>query len=1220
MHNTILADISKIDSGLEALHAEGAKLRALQQQHVQEIADGEARVEAEYASTLEALSNADYSAESLYQQRLSAESDTEQQAEQSYRATVQKNSDAIRQKYDNFTRRDREYITDLENKCQIAAKNNAKLLQKYGAIPSTVTQKPNLTALFDLFDKIMTDTAESFMKRTFKKDGFYSQDAMIQDFISGSAKAISYLNYEINTVLPKDCNAELQKLLSTAQAGRQSVLNTTSASKQTAAQTKAAALRANEQKRQDAAQKRLRDLADLKHRQQAYITDENAKIWAASQKKDAFFETELVTQFSRRAERALTDSGVTAQDWTGYRIDRSAARYFAWGNIHVPIHTDSKPLQTLLMRKIPAYCKGSYFSVPLLMETESVTKLYLQYDSATKGEAYRNIQSYILQKLRSNPANHLNVYFADPNDRGQNMGVLIATAQENAAIGIQSQNTKDGIRQLLKEIVEQIDQLGGELGGYPSLFAYNRSSGKRLKETLLVLCDVQNCIEPETLPLLKVIWQNAARCGINVLLTSQSPGTQLDQHYPNAKMDWSFLSGRDAYYIQSGKSGKTIRYGQESYPYEVSALPPYCARFVEDFRQHYAESLKIDNRFNSLRSRLTLPALTEDQRRYGKAYNGICLPIMLDTTKNSVCQEFIIGTENSQHTLITGGTGSGKSRFLQMIISSIILNYHPDDVELWLIDCKKVEFKKFLDLRPQHVRLVSLERTQDFTFAFFDYLLDFAQKRTREFMSCGVTNIKDYRKVKNDPYCMPRVVIIIDEFHAITTNVNTDLKYRQLLEDALAEYRNLGISFLFSDQSVSGLKGLTDKGRQQLHNRVAMKNSISEMKETLQLLSDNYLPETLMQMEKSEGYGDFWWNRNPNTRYKNVFIDDRTEEELIREVIARGQTATQDTKVILVDGNERNRFEESKVAGQMQFERPSGRGASALPFYVGAPTTLEESFSFKLVPKYNQNVLITGRDTQMTVDVIASMLRSARLAGDTRIIVLADSMDDRYQILQGSSALSSGEGTIEVYEEYSQICQVIYSLHTAIKAKRPLERRTLVIWLGLPDMYDEFCVSPPKPASMEPLSKADQAKKSGGFVVEDPSLVLGDPQLMELAGEIGEGMADILSFLSIPDEEPEQEEKDDLCYNATQDVYDLLAMGGKYGLFHAVSLEYSHDARRIKGFNISNFIHKIAFSMSRDESVEWGFRTAAAELVEGLTALYSDGINQVVFRPYTNLN
>ena len=1187
MQNVIFADIAKIDEGMSALQVEREKLSDLRQQHLRDLADRRNNAEDAHAKTCAALIRSNNNADSNYQSQISS------------------TKGRLAQKYNSIVAQDKEYIADLSTKSRIAAKNNDALLRKYGMIPGNVTTPPDLNALYTLFSKIMNDTSESFIKRTLRRDGYYAQDAMVQDFIKGAARAIGYLNYEINVIIPRDHKAELE-------ASLRAIRPTDGVHS------------ANEAKRQEADDKWDRDLAYIDQLEQQYKAQEN-KINNEIDKKQAdFFASERITGFSNRVAREMVDSGFFSDDWSKYSVGRETSRNFVWGDVVVPLSLKALTSKEHLKAKIPGYFKGFTFNIPMLVPTQSVSKVYVHYDASTKGQIYDNIQNFILQKMRGNPGNHLQVFFADPNDRGQNLGALIATTEENEQIGIRTQNTKEGIRNMLKEIVSVIDNLNGELGNYTSLFEYNEKSGKKRKESVLVLCDVQNCIEQDTLPLLKVIWENATRCGINVFLTSTAEYDRLEQFYPNISMDWSFIGSKDLCHLMYTSQERKIKSQTYNLAYSCAGITEAHHKFMKAYRKGYGDSLKINNIFSSLRGRLGVSELTDEQRLYGKAYDGIRLPIMIDTVANGICQDFVIGTENSQHTLITGGTGSGKSRLLQMIISSIIMNYHPDDVELWLIDCKKVEFKKFLELRPQHVRMVSLERTQNFTFAFLDYLQEFANKRTKLFMQQGVTNIKDYRRTMGDPHCMPRVVIIIDEFHAITTNVNMDMKYRQLLEDALAEYRNLGISFIFSDQSVSGLKGLTEKGRQQLHNRVAMKNSIAEMKETLQLLNDNYAPDTLMQMEKSEGYGDFWWNRNPNVRYKNVFIDDKTEEALIQEVIARGQEAHQDTKVILVDGNERNHFDSHIVRDRLASGIANSYRAPAMQFCLGTPTTLDEMFSFGLVQKYNNNILITGRDTGMTVDVIASMIRSAQMQEDARIIVLADCVDDRFRLLMQNMSQIDRNRTVEVYDEYSDVCRIIAELHGAVKSKRPLDQKTLVFWLGISDMYDEFCVSPGKPEclmSLTPNSKERRTKESGGFVVNDVSAALSDPELITIAEGLGISVQEALMFLAEPEEqENDATEGEDLTYNAIQDMYDLFALGGKFGLFNAVSLEFSNDARHMRGLNTDNFVHKIAFCMSRDESVEWGLRSAAAELTEGLTALYTDGITQSVFRPYININ
>lgn len=51
-----------------------------------------------------------------------------------------------------------------------------------------------------------------------------------------------------------------------------------------------------------------------------------------------------------------------------------------------------------------------------------------------------------------------------------------------------------------------------------------------------------------------------------------------------------------------------------------------------------------------------------------------------------------LGGEGSVHGFISGGTNSGKSTLLHTIILSACLHYHPNDLEIWLVDYKQTEF------------------------------------------------------------------------------------------------------------------------------------------------------------------------------------------------------------------------------------------------------------------------------------------------------------------------------------------------------------------------------------------------------------------------------------------------------------------------------------------------------------------------------------------------
>lgn len=1087
----------------------------------------------------------------------------------------QKQSDqiysAINSKYSKLEASYKSLQDNLYKKAESFVAENQKLRDIY-AQNYRFPRDCDVHYLNRLYEMIMTDTKESFLNKTFHKNGYYAQNKMISDFVAYAAKTIRYYS-DIAAQIEPERRKELHALLDELE---------------------------KEKVRKEAEYSQVYETrkADLERSRKAAKTD--------------FYDNPAVCNFRVNMAAANAGLGYAQEEWTSYSPKRTPGTEYGIGSLLRNYGIVDTTILAELKAYAPEYCKEKGYTIPNVFKAQEGLNLFVKYDDRSKEKVYETVQLFILQKLRVNPTNRVNVFFADPNDRGKNLGCLAAPNEANREIGISVENEKDKIVQLLESLVHQIDEITQLCGTDKTVYNYNKNHPNSIKETVLVLCDVENCLPPEKLGLLKTVYKNGAGCGISIIITSRLDGVaELNTFFKTSgEGGWKFLMDVPTVYLTMTQRSCFFVKGRESSDFYPERICGYHRQFLADYRKNYAESIKVDNTFSALRSELTVECENDKERRYGKAFNGIRLPIMIDTAKNTVCRDFVIGTENSMHTLITGGTGSGKSRFLQMIISSIIMNYHPDDVELWLIDCKKVEFKKFLDLRPQHVRMVSLERTQEFTFAFLDYLHEFAQNRTKLFMEADVSNIKDYREKMDDPYCMPRVVIIIDEFHAITANVNLDMKYRQILEDALSEYRNLGISFIFSDQSVSGLKGLTEKGRQQLHNRVAMKNSISEMRETLQLLADNYQPETLSAMEKSEGKGEFWWNRNINAKYRNVFITDEQQEQLIEEIINNGQIAKKDAKVILVNGNERSGYQTESVRPDVK--KLSAPDSRELLFTVGVPTTLDEIFSFRILQKYNHNIMIAGRDSHLTIDVMISMIRSVAESGSARVMVFADEMDENIDELRDGLERNRLDENVTFYSDYGDICRQINEYENMIRSKHPLAVKTLVFWLGIGDLYEEF--------KRFPAKKEDSVKpKNGGFLLSDDSGALNDPQLQAMAESMGISVAEALMFMSDSgDGRAPAEEDEDFCYNAVDDMFRLFELGGKFGLFNVVSFEYSNDMKRLKGFNREHFIHSIAFSMSRDESVEFGFRTAAAELNEGLTALYTDGIKTNTFKPYKN--
>lgn len=76
---------------------------------------------------------------------------------------------------------------------------------------------------------------------------------------------------------------------------------------------------------------------------------------------------------------------------------------------------------------------------------------------------------------------------------------------------------------------------------------------------------------------------------------------------------------------------------------------------------------------------------------------------------------------------------------------------------------------------------------------------------------------------------MPRILIVIDEFHKMSDHVRDDPEHKQMLTNILKEARSVGISLLLSDQTCGiGRRGLSEEGKEQLTLRMSMRSSIDE--------------------------------------------------------------------------------------------------------------------------------------------------------------------------------------------------------------------------------------------------------------------------------------------------------------------------------------------------------------------------------------------------------
>lgn len=135
-----------------------------------------------------------------------------------------------------------------------------------------------------------------------------------------------------------------------------------------------------------------------------------------------------------------------------------------------------------------------------------------------------------------------------------------------------------------------------------------------------------------------------------------------------------------------------------------------------------------------------------------------------------------------------------RDNLLHNIITTIVKNTHPDDIELWLIDFGKIEFGRYVKAVPPHVRYLICEDSEAIIYDIIDRIADVINKRQNIFKDNGWTAFGD---VSYEKY-MPLVVVMINETDVMLQAVNKNTDYVEKLGFILKRAEESGFRFILS--------------------------------------------------------------------------------------------------------------------------------------------------------------------------------------------------------------------------------------------------------------------------------------------------------------------------------------------------------------------------------------------------------------------------------------
>ena len=361
--------------------------------------------------------------------------------------------------------------------------------------------------------------------------------------------------------------------------------------------------------------------------------------------------------------------------------------------------------------------------------------------------------------------------------------------------------------------------------GKSNLVEQIESSGEDspLKYEFIILADFPKYLSPSAIHRLHQIIKVGAKAGVFVIMSWDMSVTFDDDKYSTDKfnpqemlqeMELIFPSDNRFFFRNSGHDEILNRFNLKLEDRPVSL--------------DEAKSLAniIDKKVAAANKVATPGILKQDyvllkNNPYESTQSEICVSIGLDiSSKESVNLRFNSG--DYIHAFILGQSGSGKSVLLNNIISSAILKYSPQDLVLYLLDFKGVEFNRYKG--EKHTKAVLVDNSDpQMTLEVLRELRDENKRRVKLWQAEGVNNIDGFNR--KHPDCkMPQVLFVADECQVMFQSPRSgevQLDIHREIEDILntiaTQGRSQGIHMLLAtqqldDTDISGqvLKNLTE--------------------------------------------------------------------------------------------------------------------------------------------------------------------------------------------------------------------------------------------------------------------------------------------------------------------------------------------------------------------------------------------------------------------------
>ncbi|MGN0649028.1 MAG: FtsK/SpoIIIE domain-containing protein [Oscillospiraceae bacterium] len=360
-------------------------------------------------------------------------------------------------------------------------------------------------------------------------------------------------------------------------------------------------------------------------------------------------------------------------------------------------------------------------------------------------------------------------------------------------------------------------------GQFSNIYEYNKDAGYNAEPyQIIVIMDYPASLSDNALRLIEQIAQSGSKCGVFILLFGSTNQRRQLKDYSVTLAD-SLESYFPAMMFDSAENAFSAVLRERNYRFEWQP----SETVPDEHKERIFETLRAG--IKSMEKVVIGIDRVQNAEVSDSTENGIRVPIGISGV-NAV-QYLTFGSGSCHHALIAGIAGMGKSSLLHTIIMQCLKQYSPEELNIYLVDFKRgVEFKVYADYRIPQFKVISVESEREFGYNVLK-AIDREQKVRADIFKnfSGAGRIERINELRKNGGKMPRILVIMDEFHELFTE--DDEISRQsavLMERIVRQGRAFGIHLILSSQSYANVKGLEKAVYDQMAVRMVMKCSAED--------------------------------------------------------------------------------------------------------------------------------------------------------------------------------------------------------------------------------------------------------------------------------------------------------------------------------------------------------------------------------------------------------